>query len=58
MCELKKATKNFEVKVDVQKAALRFRELLDNSYISVIQFTFIHDCHMGIACNESFVHSC
>ena len=34
LCTLKKAIKNYEVKVDVQKGALRFREKVDNGCVS------------------------
>ena len=40
VCTFKKAMKNFESKVDVQKGAIRFREEIDNRYASFIQFTF------------------
>ena len=37
MCTFRKYVKNFEVKVSVQKGALRFREKFNNSFI---QFAF------------------
>ena len=36
----KKAFKLYEVKVDVQKGALKFREKIDNKYVNFIHFTF------------------
>ena len=40
VCTFEKTIKNVEVKVDVQKGALGFRENFDNRYVSSIQFTF------------------
>ena len=40
MCTFKKAIKNFEVNVDLQKGAMRFREKFDDICASFIHFTF------------------
>ena len=40
VCTFKKAIKNDEVKADVQKRALGFRENFDNKCVSFIQFMF------------------
>ena len=39
-CTSKKVVYRFEVKVDVQKGALRLREILDSKCFSLVQFTF------------------
>ena len=40
VCTFKKAIKNVEVKVDVQKGPLGFRRKAENTFVSFIQFTF------------------
>ena len=46
-----------EVKVDVQKGALRFRDFLDNRCVSFMYLTFfIHCFRMVLFLNDSFVH--
>ena len=40
LCTLIKVIKNIEVKVDVQKGALRYREKFDNRLVRFIQFAF------------------
>ena len=40
MCKFRKAIKNVEGDVDVQKRALGFRGKVDNRYVSFMQFTF------------------
>ena len=47
------------VKVDVQKGALRFREILDNKCVSFHPMhVSIHICHMVTVLNDHLVHSC
>ena len=40
VCTSKNSIKFYEVKVDVQKGALSFREKIDNRHVSFIHFTF------------------
>ena len=40
MCTYRKTIIFFEVKVDVQKGALRFKEIFDNGHVSFIQLMF------------------
>ena len=40
VCTSKKAFKLYEVKVDVQKGPLKFREKIDDKYVNFIHFTF------------------
>jgi hypothetical protein len=48
----------FEVKVDVQKGVVRFREKFNTRCVSFIQFTFIHCCYMVNVLNDSLVCYC
>ena len=58
MCTFRKAIKNFEVKVDVQKGALRFKGKFDNKCVGFIQFkVLIHCCDMVIVLNDYAKHS-
>ena len=40
VCTFRKAIKKFEVDVNVQKRALRFKETIDNRCVGFIQFKF------------------
>ena len=40
VCAFKKAIKNIQVKVDVQRGGLRFRIKIDKRYASFTQITF------------------
>ena len=58
MCTFEKAITNVEVKVDVQKGALGFRDNIDNRCTSFHPIhVFIHCCHMVIVFNDYLVHS-
>jgi hypothetical protein len=49
-CAFKKIIKNFEVKVDVQNRALRFREKVDSRCVNFHPIhVFSHCCHI---CNN------
>ena len=55
MCTFKKAIKNVEVKVDVQKGALGFKVFLTIGVL--IPSNFVRSCHMVIVLNDYLVHS-
>ena len=59
MCTFKNASTIFEVKVDIQKRALRTREKIDNKCAKFIQL-YISNlcCHMVMVPNDYYVYYC
>ena len=58
-CAFKKIINFFEVKVDVQKGALRIRGKVDSAFVDFIQFTFSSIVVIFvIILNDYHVHSC
>ena len=61
LCTFIKVIDFFQVKVDIQKKALRFtnKKKIDTIFVSFIQFAFlIHHCHKVKVLNDYLVHSC
>ena len=56
VCRVNKAIENFELKVDVQKGALRFRRKIDNGFASFIQLPYFiqMSCVLGSAYYELY----
>ena len=58
LCTFGKVFKKFEVKLNIQKVALRFREELTIDVLVSLNSCFYHYCYMIIFLNDYLVRSC